>query len=399
MTIENHPMVDQALEGIKAADARVGMSKSGYYPDISVDASYARLSPVATISLPDMGKFKLYPENNWDMHLGIQEMIYDFGRTSSGIKYAKSNLQTANDNLNLIKTNLAYQAISLFYSILITRQNISVLNEQIDALNQHLQISQKKAASGSATNFDVLTTQVRVAAATNDLIDAENALSSQEISLRQLTGLPMEKPVLLNGELSYSSASFNPDSLISTALDQRQELIIAKNNARSMELQMKMASLSDRPILGAMFDAGYKNGYVPKLNALKFNIVAGLQLEIPLFNGYRTRYKVNESRANLNMIQSRIDDLNRMITAEVEQAISSEQASLNKIQNSDIQVRQASEAVSMAKTRYEAGVITNLDLLDTQTTLAQAKLIHLKAIYNYIVSKNALDKATGKKVW
>ncbi|MDI6808057.1 MAG: TolC family protein [Candidatus Eisenbacteria bacterium] len=62
-------------------------------------------------------------------------------------------------------------------------------------------------------------------------------------------------------------------------------------------------------------------------------------------------------------------------------------------------VSEAEAALSRAQAQYEAGVVTNLDLLDVQTALSQAKLIHLRSIYDCMVSMNALDKATGKKMW
>ena len=73
--------------------------------------------------------------------------------------------------------------------------------------------------------------------------------------------------------------------------------------------------------------------------------------------------------------------------------------SLEKIENSAVQVAQAEAALAQAQAQYDAGVATNLDVLDVQTALSGAKLIRLRAIYEYMVGMNALDKATGKKIW
>ena len=53
----------------------------------------------------------------------------------------------------------------------------------------------------------------------------------------------------------------------------------------------------------------------------------------------------------------------------------------------------------MARVRYDAGVVTNLDLLDAEMTLSQVKLIRLRAFYTYTESLNALNRATGRKIW
>jgi len=62
-------------------------------------------------------------------------------------------------------------------------------------------------------------------------------------------------------------------------------------------------------------------------------------------------------------------------------------------------VTQAEEAVATAKARYEAGVATNLDVLDAQTSLSNARLARLGAHYEYVTSRYALEKATGARPW
>jgi outer membrane protein len=98
-------------------------------------------------------------------------------------------------------------------------------------------------------------------------------------------------------------------------------------------------------------------------------------------------------------VQARMRDLERRIATEVGQALSATLASQEKISNAQVQVDRAEEAVTIAKAQYGAGVNTNLDLLDAQTSLSEAKLVLLRARYDYVSSLNALDRATGKKIW
>ena len=145
--------------------------------------------------------------------------------------------------------------------------------------------------------------------------------------------------------------------------------------------------------------SGYKNGYIPNLDEWKANVAAGVLLMVPLFNGHRTRHQEEEADANIRSAKARTADVERQVGSEVGQAITGVQSSLEKIENSAVQVAQAEAALARARAQYDAGVATNLDLLDVQTALSQAKLIRLRAIYEYMVSMNALDKATGKKIW
>jgi outer membrane protein len=399
LALTNQPAIVQAEQAVEAADERIATSRSPYYPDISLTGVYARIGPVIEFAIPHGPTEKLAPENNYDVHLGLRQTLYDFGRTGASVDLARAGRTAAGDHVDEVKTYLAYRTISTFNAILILRQNVAVLDDQIDALGRHLDVSRKKAQAGTATEFDVLTTQVRIAATQNDRIDAANALESQEIVFRQLTGLSPDNPIRLSGDFTRTAMVFDGDALTRTALVQRPEAIIAQDAQTSAALQARLVSLGDRPSFGLSVSTGLKNGYPSDLNQMKANYAASVQLQVPVFNGRRTHHQELEAQANVRSSGARLDDLKRQIVTEVDQAVARATASWQKTENATVMVRQAEEALSMARTKYEAGVVTNLDLLDAQTTLTQARLGYLRALYAYSMSLVDLDRATGKRLW
>ncbi len=400
MTLANDPAVRQVERQVDAATANIELSRTRYYPDFSISGTYTRLGPLETITIGPGETFSLYPANNYDAHLQLYQLLYDFGERRTSVRLAEAAKKSTQDNIDLVKSSLAFRTMAAFNSILILQRSINVINDQIDALNKHHEITRKKAETGSATKFDVLTTQVRIAVATDGLIEAQNGLRDQEIVLRQLTGIPDDQPLALSGDFTIvQDSEINTDSLLSLARAQRPELIRARDAETQAELRIEMASLSDRPTLGAIATAGFKNGYIPNLNTPKANYTAGISLQIPVFNGRRSHYRTVGARADLAAAKARTAGIEQQVAGEVNQAVEALKASLDKIHNSEIQVQQAEEAISLANTQYEAGVVTNLDLLDAQTAYAQAKLIHLRALYQYTMSRNQLDQAVGAKVW
>jgi len=400
MTLQNDPAVKQAERQVDAASADVELSRTRYYPDFSISGSYMRLGPVANISLAGGESFDLYPADNYDAHLRLYQLLYDFGERRTSVRLAEAAKKSTQDNIDIVKSNLAFRTMAAFNTILILQRSIDVINDQITALNRHLEITRQKVDAGSATKFDVLTTQVRIAVANDGLIEVQNGLRDQEIILRQLTGLPDDQPLALQGDFTYAQNSdISIDSLMELARAQRPELIRSRDAETMAGLHIEMASLSDRPSLGAIATAGFKNGYVPNLKQLKANYTAGLSVDIPLFNGRKSHYRTVGARADLAAARERTAGIEQQVSSEVNQAVEALKASLDKIRNSEIQVKQAEEAISLANTQYKAGVVTNLDLLDAQTAYAQAKLIHLRALYQYTMSRNRLDQAIGAKVW
>jgi outer membrane protein len=399
LTLSSHPAIQRARSGVAASEARVGSSRSPLYPNISFDGSYTRIGPVPQFDLPGEGTLNLAPYDNFDFHVGLRQTLYDFGKTATEVRLAESQKQSAGDYVDLVKSNLAYQTIASFNTILILHRTIDVVDEQIEALRQHLDVATKRIQAGTATDYDTLTTQVRIAVAQNERIDAVRALETQEVIFRQLTGLPADRPIELSGAFASELPSPSRDSVLEAAMKQRPELQLARDAENSAVVQTQLASLGNRPSLGLGLYSGFKNGYEPNLNTLRGNFAAGLDVQVPIFSGHRTRYRRAETDANLESARARTSEIQRQVTSEVNQALAGVASSLEKIRSSQIQVQQAEQALSMAKTRYEAGVITNLDLLDAETTLSEEKLIRLRAFYEYTVSLSALDKATGKEVW
>jgi len=399
LAVDNHPLVAQAAGGVAAADARVEASRSPGYPDISFAGLYTRIEPVPEMDIPMMGSFELLPHNNYDFHLGLRQTVYDFGRIKTGTELAESARRTAADNVEAVRSRLAFQTVAAFDALLILHRSIDVLDEQIGALEEHLDVSRKKYEAGTATNFDSLTTAVRIAVARNERIDAARALEAQEIALRQLTGLPSDRPLDVKGTLGAGAGAFDADSVLAAAKRQRVDLALSRDAESAAAVQARLAALGDRPSLALSLASGFKNGYVPDLDELKANVAAGVQIQVPIFNGHRSRYQVAEAAANARAAEARTADVERQVTAEVEQALAGVRSSVEKIDNSTIQVRRAEAALAMAEAQYGAGVATNLEVLDAQTALSQAKLVRLRSLYDYMISANALDKATGKKIW
>ncbi len=399
MTTTNHPAVQQAMQGVAASEARIEQSRSGYYPDLSGTGSYTRIDPVPSFDIPGAGSENLAPNNNYDLHLGLKQTIYDFGRRSSSVELAKVGRNSAIEGVESTKAGLAYQIVNVFYAILFLERNITVIDDEINTLKQHLDITRKKVQAGTATDFDVLTTEVRIANAQSQRIDVAEMLDKQRIMFRQLTGLPFDAAINLKGDFVLEAINLNSDSLRELALSQVPEARLSRYNEEGAGIQYKIAGLGNRPSLSADILFGYKNGYFPNLNTLKLNWVGGVQLQVPIFNGFMTRGRKNQARADLNAARYHTQDVELRVISGVDQAISGVQASRNKVSTAEPQVRAAEQALSLARIRYDAGTATNLDLLDAETALANAQLVHLRAIYELVINKYTLDRAVGAKIW
>ncbi len=393
--LQTHPALDQARANIRAAEARTSQASSAKLPDVTSEATYAHIGPVPAFSFPVLGSFVLAPADNYNVHVAGQYTFYDFGRTSTTVDLSKSREQTLRDAMELTKTNLSLQTIRVFYTIILLQKSMTVQDEQIEALNQHLSVTQKRVEAGTATSFDVLTTQVRVAGAQNQKVDIQNSLEKQEAVLSQLLNLPVQSLPSIRGSFQQTALSLNVDSLSQLALQQRTELKIAHDAEQSAERQKSVSSLGNMPTLKVNAVYGLNNGYEPNIYPVRGNWVWGAQAEVPIFDGGRVGHQEEEAEAAVQSEQAHGRDVEAQIRSDVEQVAADVQAASSKVQISELQLRQAHDAVAIARTQYETGSITNLDLLDAVTAESAAKLMNLQALYRFVISKYELERAIG----
>ncbi len=398
IVLESHPAIDEARQGVAVSSARVASTRSALYPSVDATGLYSHLGPVPSLEFQDRS-ITLYPSNNYNASVTLRQTVYDAGKREIEVDVARSVEGTVQENVELVRSELAYRTIGAFNAILFLQQNLEVQDQELQALNEHLVVTQEKVRSGAATDFEVLTTRVRIADVQSRRVDVASSLESRRIELRQLLGLGPGAPLGLLGEFEEGPPGLDVDSLVNLAMDQRPEVRMARGAEGTAQVRTRLASVGDKPSVSVNLTVGAKNGYIPHLNALKPNWVAGMSVDFPLFNGYRTRSQVEESQASLNQARANIQALERELVTQVRQAVASVQASEDKIRAAQMQVQQAEAALALANTRYEAGVITNLDVLDAQTSLSEARLMELSARYDLTRNRYALRRAVGDAGW
>lgn len=398
IALERSPAVRGAREAISAAEARTGQVKSNYYPQVEADAAFRRIDPTISVDFPIDGKlqtFSFAPNNNYEAAVSLHQTLYDFGRSAAQMDVARFAEQSAADNVDLVRSSIAYQVIGTYYSLLLLDRSLSVQDEQIAALRASLEVSRKRESEGSATSFDVLSTQVRLTTLENGRTDIVRDVTKQEAQMRRLLGLAPNAPIRLKGEFNPVQRSEAAADLVALALKNRAELVNARDAVHAAELQMAVARTGETPTIGLTLSGGVKNGFPPDLEKLYPNWVGGVQVAVPIFNGFRSRYKEEEAEANLRAAQDRLADLEAGVGSEVTQAAADLEATYGKIAAAGTQIEQAREALRLAQLRYANGAITSTELLNAQAVVQETELLRIQALYGNIVSRYALDRATG----
>ena len=397
--ISSYPTVKIAEEAIKNADARIGLAKTGYNPVVDMTASFANLAPVTKLTFPGLGTFQLYPGYNYSAQVNVQQLIYDFGRTRQNVELENENKAIGIQTLEQVKQKLSLYTISNFYTLLFLQAAIKIKDEQLADLKEHLHYIEKVMATGSATEYQVLTTQVKISTVESQMVDLIAAQSTQQAALNSLLGNNKSGNLVVRNELSVIPPVIPSDSALSYAYHNRDEVLINQKRASLAEIKYGMTKLQNKPYLSLQASGGAKNGYLPSLEKLTPNYVIGMGLKVPLFDGMKNKFNLSQAQSAITTLSFESEYTKRNISNEVYESEALMFAANKKVSQFELQLKQALKAYSLAETSFKSGAITNLDLLDANTSVSESSLLLLKAKIDYAASVYKLKAAMGERIY
>lgn len=397
--IKNHPTIKSAAEALNVADARIGLAKTGYYPLIDMTANFANQGPTVQLTIPDVGTFSLFPANSYSASINYRQVVYDFGRTRQNIGIENESRVIGEQTLEEVKQKMALAAVNNFYTLAFLQQAIRIKDEELIALHSHLSYIEALKATGSATDYQILSTRVKISAVESQKVDLLAARAIQQSYLNTLAGFDDQNKPVVHEELNAEAPVIELDSLISFAFKNRNEILIDNEKASLAGLKYDLVKSMNKPIVSIMASGGARNGFIPDLNRIRPNYVVGIGINVPIFDGMKTKFNLLQAKSVQNSIQYETETSKKTITSEVIEAQENLKSSNQKVGQFELQLEQALKAYSLAETSFRSGVITNIELLDASTAVSESRLMLLKARIDYAACVYRLRAALGERIY
>lgn len=396
--MSEYPSLLKADNDIKSADEKISLSKTAYLPEVVLNGNASLLGPVTSISLPGMGSFNLFPNYNYNASVTVSQNLYDFGKTSKNVSVDEQSKAISRMSKDQLKQRLSNMATTAFYNLCYVQQAILIRQLQLKNLNEHLDFVAKKASTGSATNYDILTTKVRISATENLITDLQAMMQTLKGQLNTLLGNDINSNVTVKNELKDIAILAPADTLYAHAFANRSEMKIALQKEKLYRTRIDQIDSQNNPSLNAFATGGIKNGYLNDhyQDIAKLNYVVGVSLRVPLFDANRSKHMKAQVSNELDGLKQETEIARRSIANEVNECMANANAAASKVKKSELQLKQASQAYELANVNYQTGTITNLDLLDSYNALSESKLALFKTKIDYTLSVQRLKIALGE---
>ncbi len=397
--IENNPDVLKARKSLVEADEQIQIIRTALNPHVDGNASYRRVGPISKFYFEGFGEIPVTPANYYDANISYDQTLYDFGKTARSVAVEEERKKLLDASIDELRQDLSIQLINTYFQIVYLQDALKINEEEMDNLQEHLNTVQKKLDAGTSTKYALLSTQVRISRLKSKHVDLQSTKVKALAVLTSLVGRDFDPGIEFPSELPDMTIMPDVNPALEKAYENRNSLKIAKENETLSELQIEVINAKINPYLSAGAMIGAKNGFEPDLNKFRPDFSVGAGIHVPIYSASENKHQRLLEEAKLSEYQYATESEKRKVTQEVVHSVENMKAAKLKIEQEEMQVKQAGEAYKLAQVSFDSGVITNLDLLDADTNLQDSKLELLKTKIDYLLAGYEVKRASGDKLY
>ena len=404
IALKKQPVIAAAVGNVDVNTSLVGQAKSNYYPQINWSSSYNRVLPASNRNfvsstgttgssggvISSSGASGSFDE--YSTGFGLNQLIYDFGKTPSQVKIQNLNLDSSRSDLENTTDQTILTVKQAYYGVVQAKYNVLVAKDTVKQTSQHLDQAKGFYEVGTHPKFDVIKAEVDLSNAKLNLIRNENASKISIVSLNNAMGIPDAPEYSIDENMSFARYEITLEDALTKAYQNRPDLksIVSKREAAGRSIEL--ARTGYYPVLTGSASYSWSG---EQISSLDHGWDVGAALTFPLFNGFLTKYQVEEAKANLNILRANEESLKQTIFQDVQQAYLTLRAAEEAIPTAKLGVEQSQENLDIANGRYKAGVGNPIEVTDAEVGLANSRTSYIQALYADKVAQAALEKAMG----
>lgn len=327
------------------------------------------------------------------------QLLFD-GTYLIGLKAAKTYTELSRKATVQSEIEVAEQVSKAYYGVLVSHERLELLNQNLIRLDTLLYQTGVMFENGVAEKLDVDRLRVQLNNLKVEQQKAARLMAISENLLKFQMGINQKQPILLTDELAEVEVDMNKVSPQNFDYSNRIEYSILETQRDLTELDLRNRKSGYLPKLYLNARYGYitaSNDFssiTKTSNWLEYGYVGG-QLQLPIFDGLRKHYQVQQTKVALENTKLGFETLRQSIELELEQASTELTNALSVLRSQRENMALAEEIARVAKIKFQEGVGTNLEVVSAETDLREAQTNYYAAIYDALIAKVNLDKATG----
>jgi outer membrane protein TolC len=397
--LKNNLQTNLARERTNESRAQRGIGLSALLPNVSGAAYQMNLTEnlaaqgLTSSTFPGIPAF-IGPFNRFDARF---EMVQSLFNLASIRRYQASRygVQLAEQQRRLAEQQVTTATALAYVGVLETGQSVAAAESNVQLARRLLDLAANQRNAGIATGLDVARAETRLASQQVQLAQAKTNLDTARLSLLRVIGSP------LNAQLSPADAMrFDPQpppeagAAIRQAFGDRLELSVASEQLRIAEAERGAAMGEWAPTVAAFGDYG-SSGLKPNQVDLPTRSI-GIRVDVPIFNGGRTRSEVQVATSQVRQAEMQLSDLRAAVEKDVRQALDNLATREDQMRAAQKNLDLAQRGLSLAQDRFQNGVADNIEVTSAQTALENARQMAVFSLAQFNTARLNLLSALGR---
>jgi outer membrane protein TolC len=403
LAISSDEQLLASKEDLRASQGEIITSRSMFLPEFSLSSRFTKLSdaPVAHIPAGIFGEdemtFPMGTQEDFELSITASQPLFTGGKIWQGYKISKAKENIATEEIRRIENQLVYDVRSAYIDLLLTERLIEVTEESLNRARDHYQVAKDRYDVGLSPRFEMLRTEVEVTNLDSNLKSLKNTKKVQLQQLKSILNIPDDEVIILKDNMEYIDFSKDIDECKKEALTQRPELKTLDFNREILDRSISIAQSGYYPDLYLQGQFTTSSDDIETGDHYQNIFSATLQLSWTFFDWFGTYGEVITAKAKSRSLEYIKSGTEQSIELEVENIYQTLKSTGENLIAQQANISLAEESLRMVEDQYNAGLATNLDVLDSQLALHNAKLGYYRSLNEYLHSYYNLIRAMGQK--
>lgn len=330
----------------------------------------------------------------------LNQVLFD-GQVFVGLQARKTSIDYVTMASEITQENIKVNIYKVYYQLVLSKTQIELLDANIGRQEKLLHDTKVMYDNGFAEKIETDRLSVQLANLQTEKQKVLNTVKNGYNGLKVLVGMPIKDTLVLTDTLDENTIRQNALEATQYKYTDRKDYLLLDFANKLNLYNIKRYKLSQIPTLS--FTANYskqaqrnKFDFFDKDGAWFTTSYIGLNLSIPIFNGFSTRAKIAKAKLEQQQSKNTLDNMQLVIDNQVDSAKNNFSTAITSMDYQKQNMQLAETVYNQAKKKYEIGTGTTTDINVAQTDLKTAQTNYINALYDAIIAKTDLLKATGK---
>lgn len=394
IALRNNRAVQISARTLDKSRSAVREATGAALPQIQGTATYVRFDRVATARF-GLQPIRLGNIENRTARITLTQVIDINGLIQIAIRAASTALTISELDYERTRNDTILQVTQAYQGVARAEEFVRVAEEALKNAQERLRLIRAQVDAGVAAQFDLLRAETAVAQAEQALLNTRNQRELAVAALNNLLGRDLNTPVQVVKPTALPPLQEAAlDTLTQQAYANRPEILAAERGVQLAQLNIRNAQRGNLPSLILTGQADFNLNTSP-FNPRRESYTGTVVLSVPIWDSGITRARVTQARDDVEIAQLRLQQAKEGVALEVRQAYLNLQDAQKRLAVAQKGLEQATEALRLARVRFEAGVSPQLEISDAELAFTQAQTNFVNAQFDYLDAYAALQRAIG----